>query len=112
MSQVIQISKSHFDEIVARLSRLEKMMAKLFKEDKEPQEGTKEWWDWSDKKALEEYRRGEYYELRDDKELDDFFKHIDDDDYVDKYYSKSKKAGKKVAKAHSEEIPQTIAASF
>ncbi|MBU4016875.1 hypothetical protein KJ980_02960 [Patescibacteria group bacterium] len=76
MEQVIQLSQSQFETLLQRLSRLEKMVAKLLVKEEEPMEGTDEWWEWSDKKALEEIKKGEYYELKDKKELDDFFNNI------------------------------------
>lgn len=92
MSKTIQLSQTQFDILLQRLTRLEKMVAKLLEKDEEPPYGSDEWWEWSDKKALEEVKKGEYYELKDEADINDFFKHIGDDGYVfNKFHSKGKK---------------------
>lgn len=76
MNQVIQLSQDQFETLLNRLNRLEKMVMKLLEKEEEPPYGTDEWWEWSDEKALEGIKRGEYYELRDKKEIEDFFNNI------------------------------------
>lgn len=93
MSQVIQLSKSQFDTLLERLSRLEKTVSQLLEKVGEPPYGSDEWWDWSDKTALKEAEKGEYYELKSKEDIKDFFKNIDDEKYVyHKFHHKSKKA--------------------
>lgn len=91
MNQVIQLSQSQFETLLERLSRLEKMVAKLLKKE-EPAEGTDEWWKLSDKEAMEDIKKGEYYELKNKEDIKNFFKHIGDDEYVyHKFHHKGKK---------------------
>lgn len=68
MNQVTHVSQDQFETLLKRLSRLEKMMAMLLKKE-EPPKGTDEWWEWSDKKALEGIKRGEYKEFKSAKEM-------------------------------------------
>lgn len=78
MNQVVTVSTKTVDEILTRLDTLTRevkaIKAKLFKE--EPLYGSKEWWEWSDKKALEEVRRDEGTKISNKKELDAFFKSL------------------------------------
>ncbi len=60
--------------------------------EKEPQEGTQAWWERSDKQAHEDIKKGDYYTLKNKKDIGDFFRHINDDKYVfNKFHHKSKK---------------------
>lgn len=60
MSQTITVSEKTIDKILDRLDTLTKevraIKTKLFKE--EPLYGSDAWWEWSDKKALEEIKAG------------------------------------------------------
>jgi hypothetical protein len=95
MSQAIQISETRYQDLLSRISKLESMVAKLFKKLEQPKYGSDEWWEKSDRESLEEYKNGEYYELKDKEAMKDFFKHISDEKYVyDKFYNKSKKTSK------------------
>lgn len=96
MSQVIQLSKSQFETLLERLNRLEKTVTKLLEKAGEPPYGSAEWWEWSDNKALREVEKGEYYELKSKEDIKDFFKHIDDEEYVyNSFHHKSKKTAAK-----------------
>lgn len=58
--QTINIPAETFEKLISRLDDLTRevksIKAKLF--DKEPPYGSKEWWEWSDKKAIEEIKAG------------------------------------------------------
>jgi len=80
MSNSITLSQSAYKELLSRINHLEKMVASLMKKfEQEPPYGTDAWWDWSIKKSEEDIKKGDYYELRDKKELDSFFKNIEHD---------------------------------
>ncbi len=72
--QTTSVSSKAIEEILARLDNLTKevrvMRSKLF--DKEPSYGSDEWWEWSDKKAMEDIKRGRYTEIKNKKELKTF----------------------------------------
>lgn len=78
MNQTITISSKTIEEVLARLDKLAKevkaIKTKLFEE--EPPYGSDAWWEWSDKKALGEVRRGEGTKISNKKELDAFFKSL------------------------------------
>lgn len=75
MNQAITVSSKTIEEILAHLNTLTKevkeIKAKLF--EKEPPYGSDEWWKWSDKKALEDIKHGRYTEIKNKKELKEFF---------------------------------------
>lgn len=58
--QTINIPAETFEKLISRLDDLTRevksIKAKLF--DEEPPYGSKEWWEWSDKKAIEEIKAG------------------------------------------------------
>ncbi|TSC66270.1 MAG: Uncharacterized protein CEO21_229 [Microgenomates group bacterium Gr01-1014_80] len=60
MAQTIMVPAKTFEEILSRLDKLTRdvsaIKARLFEQ--EPLYGSKEWWEWSDKKALEEIKAG------------------------------------------------------
>lgn len=74
MAQAITISPRTIAEILFRLDELTKevraIKTKLFQG--EPPYGSEAWWEWSDKKALDEIKQGKYTELRNKKELNAF----------------------------------------
>lgn len=73
--QTITISSKTIEEILARLDKLTRevraIKSKLFEE--EPTYGSDEWWEWSDKKALEDIKHGRYTDIKNKKELKEFF---------------------------------------
>ena len=75
MSQTITVPAKTFEEILSRLDQLTNevhvIKARLF--EKEPLYGSKEWWEWSDRKALEDIKAGRYTKIHNKKELDNFF---------------------------------------
>ena len=60
MNQTITVSSKTINEILARLDELtnavKKISLRLLTE--EPPYGSDEWWEWSDKKAIEEIKAG------------------------------------------------------
>lgn len=69
MSQTTQISQTKFNELLNRMSRLENMVAKLLEKSDQPVEGSDAWWKLSDKKALEDIKKGKYTVVHDANEL-------------------------------------------
>ena len=71
MSDTVTIDSKMLSEILMRLDKLTKDVAdvkeRLFSA--EPIYGSDEWWEWSDKKALEEIRAGKGTLMRNKKEL-------------------------------------------
>lgn len=60
MSQAVTVSPKTIEEIISRLDNLSKeirvIKERLFAS--EPPYGSEEWWEWSDKKALEDVKEG------------------------------------------------------
>lgn len=75
MTQTITVPTKTFEEILARLDKLTKdvhaIKAKLFTE--EPPYGSSEWWEWSDRKAMEDIKEGRFTTIHNKKELNAFF---------------------------------------
>ena len=79
MSKTMTVSPAIIEMILTKLDRLEKAILKLveiIEADKEPPYGTSAWWEWSDKKALEDYRKGKYTSIKTHGELDKFFANL------------------------------------
>ena len=78
MSQTVTVPTKTINEILTRLDELtnavKKIAAKL--SDQEPPYGSDEWWEWSDKKALEEIKAGKGTKIHNKKELNAFFKKL------------------------------------
>lgn len=61
MSNTITLSQSAYKELLTRMNRLEKMVSSLLERfEQEPTYGSEAWWMWSDKKALEDIKKGSY----------------------------------------------------
>lgn len=75
MSQTITVHTKTIEEIITRLDRLTReikaIKTKLFEE--EPSYGSNEWWEWSNEKAIEDYKKGRYTVIKSKKELNEFF---------------------------------------
>lgn len=75
MAQTITVPTKKFEEILARLDQLTRevhtIKVKLF--EGEPSYGSNAWWEWSDRKALEDIKEGRFTTLRNKKELRQFF---------------------------------------
>jgi len=71
MNQTITISPKTVNQILARLDALTKevksIKTKLFEE--EPPYGSEDWWEWSDKKAMQDIKAGRYTTIHNKKEL-------------------------------------------
>ena len=89
MAQSISIDAKTIQRILAELNKLRKDVADIKEKlSKEAAYGSDEWWKLSDKEAIEDVHAGNYYELRDKKELKDFFKNIRTDASNEKYHHK------------------------
>ena len=78
MNQTVTVSSKTMQTVLERLDALTKevkiIKAKLF--EKEPEYGSNEWWEWSDKKALQEIKAGKGTKIHNKKELNAFFKNL------------------------------------
>lgn len=78
MNQTVTVPTKTFEKILSRLDLLTQEVAdiktRLFK--KEPTYGSDEWWEWSDKKAMEEIKQGKGITLHNKKELKEFFRNL------------------------------------
>lgn len=74
MAHTVTIDQKTIKLILTRLEELtqevKSLKAKLM--DDEPPYGSDAWWEWSDKKALEDYKAGRYTEVRTKEELQTF----------------------------------------
>ncbi len=72
--QTIIVPAKTFEKILSRLDELTReiktIKSKLLEE--EPLYGSDEWWEWSDRKALEEIKQGKGTVIRNKKELNQF----------------------------------------
>lgn len=61
MASTVTITRSEFNRLTERLNRLEQSL-NVFVEwlGNEPPIGTDQWWEWSDRKALLDVRKGNY----------------------------------------------------
>lgn len=78
MNQTVTIPAKTIDEIFSRLDELTKAVKKISIKllSEEPPYGSDAWWDWSDKKALEEIKAGKGAKIHNKKELNAFFKNL------------------------------------
>ena len=77
MNNAITLSQSAYKEILARMNKLEKMIANLMdKFEQEPPYGTEAWWKWSIKKGKEDIKKGRVIEITTKKQRDAFFKSL------------------------------------
>lgn len=78
MSQTVTVPAKTIDEIFSRLDELTKTVKKISARllNEEPAYGSDEWWEWSDKKALDEIKAGKGTKIRNKKELNAFFKNL------------------------------------
>jgi len=90
MNQTITIDAKTMQKIIKRLDQLSRDMRQIKQKllSGEPEEGSDEWWELSDKEAMEDIQKGDYYELKDKKELNDFFKNIRSGASNEKYHHK------------------------
>lgn len=76
MSHTVQISQSKFDELNKRVNRLEQLVNKLLELKDEPPYGSDEWWEWSDKNALEAIKKGDSIEFGSAREMVSYLKKL------------------------------------
>ena len=81
MSNGLTLSKTQYETISGRLTRLEGMVKFLVGKledvlETEPACGSDEWWKWGIKKGKEAIEKGEYTEISSKKQLDNFFKSL------------------------------------
>lgn len=74
MSNSLTLSKTQYETIFSRLTRLEAMVKFLAGKledvlETEPPYGSDTWWEWSDKKAMEEIKAGKGISFNNIKEL-------------------------------------------
>ncbi len=71
MTQTISVDINTIKLILQRLDDLAQDVAEIKKKvsEKEPPYGSQAWWDWSDKKAKEDIKKGRYTMVRDKNEL-------------------------------------------
>ncbi len=78
MNQTVTVSSQTIEEILAHLNTLtrevKEIKVRLF--EKEPPYGSDEWWEWSDKKAIDEIKAGKGIKIHNKKELNAFFKNL------------------------------------
>ena len=73
MSQAVVLTKTAYDEIVARLERLEKLVEKLSEQlQSSLLYGSDKWWEWSDKESLKEVKRGEFVLFDSPEEMEEY----------------------------------------
>ncbi len=61
MSQTVTLKQSEYKKLIERISALEKAVQSLIKRlQKEPSYGSDAWWEWSDTKAIDDIKKGNY----------------------------------------------------
>lgn len=79
MNQATTTTQETLKEIISRLDQLSREV-KLIRDtlsQAEPPYGSEAWWKWSDRKALEDIKKGRYTAIKSQKELDDYFQSLD-----------------------------------
>ena len=90
MVQTSQINTETIEKIFTALKEVKQELKEVKEKlDREPPYGSSAWWDWSDRKAMEEYKAGDYFSLLSAKELDEFFKNIRKNRSNEKYYHRA-----------------------
>jgi hypothetical protein len=76
MSQVVAVNAKTLEHIASQLDELTKEVKELKEKiiDHEPPHGTKAWWDWSERKADEDIKKGNVVTFSSVKEMQ---KHLD-----------------------------------
>ncbi len=76
MKQTVSIDAKTLQYVVNQLDKLTKDMTELKEKilGQEPEYGSEEWWEWSDKKGLEDIRNGNVISFNSVKEMQ---KHLD-----------------------------------
>lgn len=76
MRQTVSIDTKTLQYVVSQLDKLTRDMAELKEKllGQEPEYGSDEWWEWSDKKSIEDIKRGNVISFNSIKEMQ---KHLD-----------------------------------
>ena len=70
MAQTINLTQSEYQKLLQRIVSLEKKVQSLLNRlQKEPPYGSDEWWEWSNKKAIEDIKAGKYTAFKSAKEM-------------------------------------------
>lgn len=79
MNQTIVVPQKAIETILSRLDELSKevQFIKNRLTQEEPPYGSETWWKWSDAKALEDIKKGNYTTIKSKKELDVYFKSLE-----------------------------------
>ncbi len=73
MANTITLSQSAYKELLQRVTKIEKMLNTLLEELGEKYSyGSKSWWGWSDKKAMEDIKKGNYRIFTSSKKLQEY----------------------------------------
>ena len=91
MAQSVSIDAKTIQRILSELNKLRKDIAVIKEKLSESVYGSEKWWGEAVREGKEEIQSGDYYELRDKKELKDFFKNIRTDASNEKYHHKVRK---------------------
>lgn len=75
MNQTFATTQKTLEAILSHLEELKREIKSIRKklEASEPPYGSDAWWQWSDKKAIEDYKKGRYTKISSKRELDKFF---------------------------------------
>lgn len=72
--QTITVPAKTFENILLRLDQLGKAVEAINEKlEDAPTYGSDEWWEWSNRKAQEDIKKGRYTTIRNKKELKEFF---------------------------------------
>ncbi len=75
--QTITVPTKTVESILSKLDQLTKQVEAINEKlESAPPYGSDEWWEWSDKKAMEEIKQGKGIVLHNKRELKDFFKNL------------------------------------
>lgn len=78
MASTISIDTKTISQIISRLDQLTRDVKTIkSKIITKPTYGSDEWWEWSDKKAIEDIKRGRTVTIKSKKELNEFFDSLD-----------------------------------
>ena len=71
MAHTITVNAKTLEHVVSQLDTLTKEVKELKEKllDQEPPYGSDAWWEWSDKKALEDIKKGDYIEFKSAKDM-------------------------------------------
>lgn len=93
MAQSISVDEKTIQKILTRLDKLTEDVKEIKNRlpEQKPHYGSDEWWDKEINEGEEDIEKGDYYELRDKKEIKDFFKNIRSGTPNEKYHHKVRK---------------------